>query len=611
MVLFPHDSVRPIQDRLLKAVIQSVQDRTNLIVHAPTGLGKTAASIAPALTNALDDTSKVVFFLTSRHMQHKIALDTLLRIKARHDVNFSTADIIGKKWFCIQPNVHRMRPMEFYEYCNNLRDDRLCEYYENLRKNDKPSPESLNLMKYLKQNNPLPTEQVIEACRQHKLCPYEVALMLAKISKVIVTDYFYLFNAHIRNSFLKKIGKSLDDCIMIVDEAHNLPHRVKDLNSIKLTSVMLSRALSEAKKQDRKDIIKVLNQIGMLLERLQPAQGEMYLKSEDVVEPLQKFMGYDEMVGMLNAVGAEIREKQQYSYIGSVGLFLEQWTGQDQGYTRILQRSDNFLSLKYQCLDPSIITDEVINNTASTILMSGTLTPTEMYRELLGVKNAEELTLPSPFPEKNRLNLIIPRTSTKYENRNPEQYKNIAGILSDVVEGVPGNSLIFFPSYYLRNEIARHVVTSKVTFNEEPKMSKGEKDELLERFKKCSDDGAVLYAVTSGNFGEGVDLPGDFLKAVVIVGLPLQKPDLETKALIDYFQGKYGKGWEYGYIFPAFTKTIQSAGRCIRSEKDKGIVVFLDERYTWKNYYRCFPESWQIKISHSYTEEIENFFQSV
>ena len=120
----------------------------------------------------------------------------------------------------------------------------------------------------------------------------------------------------------------------------------------------------------------------------------------------------------------------------------------------------------------------------------------------------------------------------------------------------------------------------------------------------------MLLAVSTGNFGEGIDLPGDFLKGVVIVGLPLEKPDLETKELIEYYEEKYGKGFDYGYIFPAITKCLQNAGRCIRSETDRGVIVFLDERFAWENYLRCLPIDMGFKITKMYEDRIGRFFET-
>ncbi|MEM3374719.1 MAG: helicase C-terminal domain-containing protein [Candidatus Woesearchaeota archaeon] len=205
--------------------------------------------------------------------------------------------------------------------------------------------------------------------------------------------------------------------------------------------------------------------------------------------------------------------------------------------------------------------------------------------------------------------MIIPKTTTKYESRNQEQYKNIAKILNEIIEIIPGNIAIFFPSYFIMEQINEKIDHNiKITIKEKQNMTKQEKQDFLEEFKSYKDKGAVLLAVASGSFGEGIDLPGDYLKAVIIVGLPLNQPDLETKSLIDYFEKKFKKGWDYGYLFPAFNKTLQNAGRCIRTETDKGIIIFLDERYAWQNYKRCFPEDWEIITTTDYKKIIKDFF---
>jgi len=233
-----------------------------------------------------------------------------------------------------------------------------------------------------------------------------------------------------------------------------------------------------------------------------------------------------------------------------------------------------------------------------------------MFKALIGV-NADELTLPSPFPQKNQLNLIIPKTSTKFSGRSKEQYAEIGRLTADMVNMIPGNVAIFFPSYYLLEQVydAFFPLCEKTCFVEKPFMRKDEKEDFLDRFKTYKDSGAVLLGVITGSFGEGIDLPGDLLKGVIVVGLPLQKPSLETKALIEYYDKKFGKGWEYGYVFPAFNKTLQSAGRCIRSETDKGVIIFLDERYAWPAYYKLFPKDKNVRVTVLYEKLIKDFFQ--
>ena len=114
--------------------------------------------------------------------------------------------------------------------------------------------------------------------------------------------------------------------------------------------------------------------------------------------------------------------------------------------------------------------------------------------------------------------------------------------------------------------------------------------------------------VTGGSFAEGVDFPGDLLQGVVIIGLPLGKPDLMTKKTIAYYDQKFGRGWDYGYIFPAVNKCLQSAGRCIRSEKDRGAVVYLGEMFAWSRYFSCFPRE-GLMVTKDYRKYLQEFFK--
>jgi len=235
-----------------------------------------------------------------------------------------------------------------------------------------------------------------------------------------------------------------------------------------------------------------------------------------------------------------------------------------------------------------------------------------MYRDLMGFDNKTLLReYKNPFPEGNKLSLIIPDTTTKYTARDESMFKRIAGIIAGITNTVPGNTILFFPSYDLRDKVYIYFnkISSKTAFLEQRGLKKKEKNELLERFKCYKDVGAVLLATSSGNFGEGIDLMGDFLKGVVIIGLPLDRPNIETKALIDYYENKFKKGWDYGYILPAITRVMQNSGRCIRSETDRGIIAFVDERYAWESYRKCFPNDSNLKVTKNYLEEIDKFFK--
>ena len=246
-LLFPHEQIRPIQKEIIDTILKATKSGNSIVMHAPTGLGKTAASLAPILTNAIDS-DKTIFFLTSKNTQHKIAIETLQAIRKKFNVDVQASDIVGKKWMCIQSGVGLLSSNEFNEYCRALREDNKCEYYNNIKKGEQLTPECRVALNDLSNMGPVDVEKVVEVGIENKLCPYELGMLLAKQAKVIIADYYYLFHPRIRENFLKKNNKELSDCIIIVDEGHNLPNRVKDLASERLSSILLKRSITEAKK---------------------------------------------------------------------------------------------------------------------------------------------------------------------------------------------------------------------------------------------------------------------------------------------------------------------------------------------------------------------------
>ncbi len=615
-IYFPYPKVRDIQSNMISDVYNALKDKKHIIMHAPTGIGKTISALAPALSFAMRN-NLTIFFLTSRQTQHKIVVDTLKQIKQKFDINLECADIIGKKWMCLQNGVESMSSSSFHEYCKSLRDENQCEFYLNTRKqNTEPTLEAKHSLEGLKIIGPCHVHEFVEQGRNRKLCPYELATLTAKNAKIIIADYYYIFNPSIRNGFFQKINKQLENIILIVDEAHNLPNRIRELLTQKISSQIIDNAKKEAVKYNYEGELENLEIVeNSLFELSKNIDAESTVSKNDFFDLINKLKSYDGIIAELAFTGEDIRERQKRSFVLSVAKFLEAWIGSDIGFGRILNREimDNKLkvSLSYRCLDPSLAAKEVIDKSYSTILMSGTLMPTTMYRDILGFKeNVIEKEYKNPFPKKNRLNLIIPKTTTKFVERNTKQYADIAKICGDIVNLVDGNSAIFFPSYDLMQKIAEFIgkETDKSLFMEKPAMTKIDKENLLSNFRNHKSKNSILLGTSTGSFGEGIDMPG-VLQAVIIVGLPLNKPDTESKLLIEYYDDKFGKGFEYGYVLPAITKCLQNAGRCIRSESDKGAIIFLDERYAWQNYYQCFPEEWDMEVEMNYMSILKEFLK--
>jgi DNA excision repair protein ERCC-2 len=610
---FPYDKIRPMQIDLIADINKAIINKTNLIAHAPTGLGKTVAALLPSIIKSKNDNLKVIF-LTSRNTQHILAMNTLKDIKAK----FSNVgvDLLGRKHLCLQA-LPNFSAGDLAEYCKLLKKENKCKFYSNFKKSEKLTTEGKLALAEATKLSPLSGAELYSFAEDREICPYELSLELTKKSDVIIADYQFIFNPHIRKLLLNKIEKNLDELIIVVDEAHNLPNRIKGHASQYFTSLMLKASISESKKFELEEITDYLVQLLDILKKfsnnLSYGEEEIYITKQDFIDEVNKVKDYEELMVSLEVAAEHIREKEQRSRIGGVANFLTAWLGQDKGFTRIFtKKNDKNLILAYKCLDPSISSKDVVNNCHSCIMMSGTLTPTNMYKKLLGFDQTEEKIFKSPFPEKNRELLIVPKTTTKFTKRNEAQYKSISNELKNIVENVPGNVAIFFPSYFISENVSKYfsIMTSKTVFTEVSNLTGQERSDILTNFKKYKNQGAVLLGVLGGSFSEGVDLPGENLKAVVVVGLPLQKPDLETKALIEYFDNKFHKGWDFGYLFPAFNKTLQGAGRCIRSETDKGVIIFLDERYIWNNYRRCFPATWNVRVSVKPERELKKFFNN-
>lgn len=612
--LFPYKSYRNGQKEFMIEVDRVIKEKKHLIVHAPTGMGKTISTIAPTLSYALRK-DFTIFFLTNRHSQHKIVLETLRKIRNKYDIDFLIADIIGKKHMCSFNNIDKLSSREFYDYCKELRDKDLCPFYLNSKGKYRKVEREL-IYEKIKEEGPLTVEEVYKLCSK-TFCTFEITADIAKKANIVIADYFHILSPDIRDSFMLRIDKELGKSIIIFDEAHNLSKRARDLMSYNLNTITLDRAIKEAQEFNNEEIAQYLEEIRRILEELCKEKlekiQEVLIKRNDFYDKINEFADYFTLIKDLEYLADLVREKKKRSFSSIVSNFLKFWVIEEEGFIRILKKltsktGKEIIVINFRCLDPSLILKPIIDNSLSVICMSGTLTPTEMYQDLLGFDEAVRREYKNPFPSENRLNLIVSGVTTKFTERNKEMYELIAKKSSCIIEKIPGNIIIFFPSYEVMHNISVYLrtLTNRKLFFEDQNNNSEEKKLLIEEFKITKN--GILMCVAAGSYGEGIDLPG-IVKCIIIVGLPLNKPDIETRELINYYDKKYGKGWEYGYIFPAMIKTLQNAGRCIRMETDKGVIAFLDERYNWASYKKYFPEDLNIKITNNPEIEIEHFFK--
>jgi DNA excision repair protein ERCC-2 len=613
MNLFPFEKIRGGQKELLSDVESALAEGKHLVAHAPTGIGKTVAVVAPCLGYALEN-GKTVFFLNPKHTQHTIVIDTLKRIKEKHKTDFVAVDIIGKQWTCPH-KTSDLDNSEFNEFCSALKKDERCEYYNNVHKS-KLSKAAKDAIKEIKEN-PMHSEEIKEFCTKNNLCPYEVCIEAAKEANIIICDYFHIFSPKVKQAFLSKMNKSLSNSILIIDEAHNLPDRIRSTLSVNLTDYSLGHAAKEANYLERRELGMALEELKGVLKELgrgMKTYEEKYVSRDEFMQQLREHTGlnYSDLADMTKDLSDEVLSlpNRYRSHAKSVARFLEGWSKEDKGYARIFRKEKN-PHLTYKCLDPSLSSKEIFSDAHTAILMSGTLLPLNMYTSVLGIEKERvtEREYKSPFPKQNRLSIIVPNVTTQYSKRTDYMYQRYAKIVSDLLRDVPGNAAVFFPSYQLMKEVGiclKEYNLKKPVLVEKQDMEKADRVQLYRSLRE--EAGGILLGVQAGSMSEGLDYANNLLDMVVIVGLPLETPTLETKALIEYYDFVFERGWDYGYIFPAMNRVLQAAGRCIRSETDKGVIVLMDERFKWKNYSKCFPLDMDFITSEIPEKYVKKFF---
>ncbi|MGM5483637.1 MAG: helicase C-terminal domain-containing protein [Nanobdellota archaeon] len=613
--LFPYENIRLSQKNLIEDINRTFNNNSNHLANAPTGLGKTVASIGPALDYAIR-AKKVVFFLTSRQTQHTMAIKTLKDINKKFNLKLNILDIIGKKSMCVQEGVENLFGNDFFDFCKRAKKEGTCEFYNNTRKKNGILKVDAEVFIETIRNKILDTEEMVKTCRSNSLCPYEIALEKSETANVVISDYSYIFHPDINKIFFQRMGLSMEDAIIIVDEAHNLPSRIKDYASSKVTDYAIRMAIKEAGKYSLFEAEEYLRKILHKIESIELGEKTKFRDSsekitkEDINSAFENEADLDYAISILQGASETVHDNQKRSSISGILNFLVMWQGSEEGFLRMasIDEKQN-KEIRYICLDPSLITNNIFKKCCSSVLISGTLEPTFMYRDLLGIDDCTQKNYPNPFPKNNSLHIIVPKTTTQYKRRSEDEFRKIAQECNNIINKMGGNTAIFFPSYYIRDRVYNFLYNMNEGFEfvlEEKGMSKKEKSGVLTSFSSESLKPKVLLGSSSGSFGEGIDLPGNFLTCVIIAGLPLLKPTLEVQELIKYYDKKYNKGWDYGYFYPSFNTTFQNAGRCIRTEKDKGVIIYLDERFSMTRYKKYFGAR-KYLVSEDYGDLIDNF----
>jgi DNA excision repair protein ERCC-2 len=611
-IYFPYDVVRDEQKKLISDITTTMSERKVLLAHAPTGLGKTVSSLAPAISFALEKKKKI-FFLTPKISQHEIVLETVKLMNEKFDLNIKSVDLVGRKSMCIDPFLSHVK-FGFYDACAKKKKDGKCKYYNNV-KGKTPKQRAIAHRRkgaLLRKFNTSHLETK-DDCFVKEICPYELTLERCKEADVIIADYSHIFNEGIRETILSQAKTTLADSIIIVDEAHNLSERIRDMYTISLSADLIAQAQKEAKSVANFDVEFILKDLEK--ELLALAKNLSLEKNEDAVDEIELDLLKKIVrpkIEDITEVGTAYMTKRRVESCAIMRVleFLEIVLMKKKSVLNIIERKQS-LSLTITPLDVSFFSKKVFDEAYSSILMSGTLLPLKMHVHVLGVdeKKSNLVEYSSPFPKNNRLNLFINKTSTKYTERNEKTFIDIANIINSTIPKIPGNTIVFFPSFELLETIAPLINTSRKMLKQERETSTEQKSKLINNFRALGNSfGGVLLAVSGGSIAEGIDFPGDHLYGAIVVGIPFARVSLQSQSLINFYQNKFAKGWEYAYNAPAISKSIQAAGRVIRTETDRGVCIFLDRRFCEKRFEQFFPKEFSREIISDPTEKVAKFF---
>lgn len=578
---FPYEEWRVGQREIAERIFSNSLVGKTTLVEYPTGAGKTIAVLVGSL-EAAKRLDKRVLYLARTKNEAQAPFREVRRL-IRRGASIRMSFFRSKKEMCALRNIEKLDYEEFLNQCKFLRDNNLCVYYKNALELDYNKAHFI----ITHASNPL---EFIEMCKLIKVCPYEVARILAKEADIIIGTYSYLFDHKTRENFLNPLGLSLNDLIVIIDEAHNLPNTLIDMYTLSVTEGLVKAAQKEVKEYfSGSDLIALGNMIKGFLAYFRDIK-KVLMKDEkyEIVLPVDEFLAYvskpdnlDELVGKLIA-HKYAREGIIKSYLLSLSAFVNKVYEHKDGYVLYADYKEGILKLSCECVIPAYETHEIFENVTSSILMSGTLPPKDYLSLMLGLPedNIDELRIYDETLFKNRRVIIVKGVTTRYKDRTERMFRKIGKYIDLIFQEAPsGVTMAVFPSYDVL-KFVRPYIESKPLFIERQDTKIEELESKVEEFDKL-----LVLAVASGKVVEGVELTKEgksLIKVVIIAGMPFPEPTLPIKYLQIYLSSKLkdkNKAWEIVFLVPTIIKIRQAAGRAIRSRHDKALIIILDERF--------------------------------
>ncbi len=574
LLSFPFSSYRKGQRELAVNCFNTIKQNGILFAQAPTGIGKTISTIFPALKSIGENRGEKIVYLTAKTITRTVAQEAYLKLYDK-GLKFKVVTITAKEKICLNNEVK----------CNP--DD--CIYAK-----DYFTKINNVIASLIKKDDKFFEDDIIEYAKMYNICPFQLSLDLSEWCDGIICDYNYAFDPTVK---LKRIFEERNEKnILLIDEAHNLVSRARNIYScqIEKSKIVNVNKVIKGKVPRLYKISNAINKEMILIRRELEEINENITYHNEIYQNLIKLMKsfINEAESYLIKAKGTLGYEDVLEFYYSARSFIAVNELYSNKYTTILRKEKSEFIIKIFCINPSENLKQTLNGAYSSIIFSATLSPINYYMDLIGGdEKSFRVRFDSPFNKKN-LSTYLYNLDMRYFNRE----KNIdvlCKLINQFITEVKGNYMVFLPSFeYLGKVYEKYIdiYGDNGTIIQEENLSEEKKKEYLEQFSLKTN--IVGFTVVGGMFSEGIDLPGDKLIGAIIVGVGFPKVSIENNIIQDYFEKN---GFDYSYTYPGINKVLQSVGRVIRTENDKGRVLLIDNRYSSYKYKAMLPSEWDIK----------------
>jgi len=570
---FPY---REGQYKLVGDVYRTIHRKKILFIQAPTGTGKTISTLFPAIRAVGENLGDKIFYLTAKTITRTVAKDTCDLLKAK--------GYRGK--VIVLTAKEKMCPCEEMD-CNPSNCLRAKGHYD--RVNDA-------VYDLITTEEDFTRERMLAQAEKYQVCPFEMSLDASLYADIIICDYNYVFDP---NVYLKRFFSEEEkgDYIFLVDEAHNLVERGREMYSAVLVKEEILTVKKLVRGKDRKLEAALEKCNRQMLEWKR--ECETYTIYESIGAFAFSLMRLMSLLDIFLQSRGEMPERKEVTeFYLNLRHFMNMFERVDENYVLYsdFDETDRFC-LHLYCVNPSVNLQECLERGKSTIFFSATLLPVNYYKNLLSSKKDNyAVYADSAFREEQRLLFIGRDVSSLYTRRTLGEFHRIALYIQQVLRAKKGNYLIFFPSYRFMEDVYEQFLTVNEQeadcMMQSGNMNEADREEFIQEFSNPRGKSLVAFCVLGGIFSEGIDLKEDLLIGVLIVGTGLPQICNQREILKEYYQEENGQGFDYAYQYPGMNKVLQAAGRVIRTASDRGIIGLLDERFLRSDYRQLFPREW-------------------